>query len=457
MNHPSGMLALAACLRVCSAVSAAPDLIGGEVQSPVLWGTVDNVSAYSFGVTHCNVGTSPLSVVQNTNQHYVFTQNFYRFRTVDGAGRFEQLGQGWVFHSFCSLQTTVCAACSPACGGCCSTLGVGCSDSNTASRVGSSTQLGPRWEVNPHTAAFPFPFSTPGSGTLAGRVRITQSDLDPALNPGAAFFAEVAELAPDDASAGQQNNNNSYRRMNVGMLGANGYPLTSSGSTVRQQAAIAAWASMDPAVGATVSVDDPDGGRFVAASAATDLGGGQWRYEYAVYNLNSDRSAGSFNVPVPAGVSVSNIAFHDVDYHGNGNPYSGADWIGSIDANGVTWSTQSFGDNPNANALRWGTLYNFRFDANAAPNAAASASIGLFKPGTGTTVVVSALKAPAVPPPACPGDANGDLLVNAADLSVLLSNFAAPASGPGSGDFNNDGQCNGADLSVLLGAFGSAC
>lgn len=57
----------------------------------------------------------------------------------------------------------------------------------------------------------------------------------------------------------------------------------------------------------------------------------------------------------------------------------------------------------------------------------------------------------------CPGDANGDGLINAADLSVLLSNFGGPAAGPEFGDFNGDGQCDGADLSVLLSQFGNSC
>jgi len=61
------------------------------------------------------------------------------------------------------------------------------------------------------------------------------------------------------------------------------------------------------------------------------------------------------------------------------------------------------------------------------------------------------------PPPNCPGDANGDGVIDAADLSVLLSNFGQPAAGPGFGDFNGDGQCNGADLSVLLSGFGQVC
>jgi len=64
-----------------------------------------------------------------------------------------------------------------------------------------------------------------------------------------------------------------------------------------------------------------------------------------------------------------------------------------------------------------------------------------------------------VPPiaPPCPGDANGDGIINGADLSVLLSQFGQNVP-PGTGaDFNGDGVVNGADLSVLLANFGSTC
>lgn len=62
-----------------------------------------------------------------------------------------------------------------------------------------------------------------------------------------------------------------------------------------------------------------------------------------------------------------------------------------------------------------------------------------------------------VPPPACPGDANGDLTVDGADLSVLLGQFGLGVAAGSGADFNGDGVVNGADLSVLLGGFGSDC
>lgn len=61
------------------------------------------------------------------------------------------------------------------------------------------------------------------------------------------------------------------------------------------------------------------------------------------------------------------------------------------------------------------------------------------------------------PPPNCPGDANGDLVIDGADLSVLLANFGSAAAGPSSGDFNGDNLCNAADLSVILANFGTGC
>ena len=69
--------------------------------------------------------------------------------------------------------------------------------------------------------------------------------------------------------------------------------------------------------------------------------------------MNSDRGAGSFSIPIPAGVTVTNIGFHDVDYH-SGEPYSPTDWAATIDGGTLTWATDDHSVNPNANALRWG-------------------------------------------------------------------------------------------------------
>ena len=44
-------------------------------------------------------------------------------------------------------------------------------------------------------------------------------------------------------------------------------------------------------------------------------------------------------------------------------------------------------ENPNANAIRWGTLYNFRFDADQPPQEA-NAMVAYFKTGSPATVAI---------------------------------------------------------------------
>jgi hypothetical protein len=58
----------------------------------------------------------------------------------------------------------------------------------------------------------------------------------------------------------------------------------------------------------------------------------------------------------------------------------------------------------------------------------------------------------------CPADANGDNIVNFADLNAVLSSFGATGA-PGSlpADFNADGVVNFADLNAVLADFGATC
>lgn len=58
----------------------------------------------------------------------------------------------------------------------------------------------------------------------------------------------------------------------------------------------------------------------------------------------------------------------------------------------------------------------------------------------------------------CPGDATDDLVVNFADLNVVLSQFGqSGAIGAFAGDVTGDGVVNFADLNEVLSAFGGVC
>ena len=408
--------------RVNGDAAVGPDVIVGDLNGIGVYtstSTVGGMMAFSVGTTSCNLGTVPLEWIELSSRHPVIAQNFYRLNN----GRFEHIGMGWLKHGFCALQENICGACTPYGNCCCDHLGLLCSDPYTASLNGSQGRLGPRNQVNAATAVYPWPFYQRNvtGNAIYKRVQVRATDMNPALNAGASYFAEAQYVAFDDATAGNKNNNASYRRINPSWSTGGGTvsSVAFGGSTQRQKPAIQAWQDNDPTV-TLVNVDVPGDGRMIVGYKVTDLGGGQWSYEYAIQNLNSDRAAMSFSVPT-TGASVSSIGFHDVDYHdGDGTPVGttqdGTDWAAVADASAVSWSTAAEASNPNANALKWGTLYNYRFVANQAP-AAATATIGLFKNGGSVTAAVQG--------PACllAGDINGDNVVNFADLNLVLANF----------------------------------
>ena len=113
-----------------------------------------------------------------------------------------------------------------------------------------------------------------------------------------------------------------------------------------------------------------DGGitsRFIVSAKATSLGGGLYHYEYAVYNHNANRSGGSFSIPHGPGVNITNIGFHAPFSH-SGEPYDNTAWTSAVGADrGHLLRPSPVNPAENTNAIRWGTLYNFRFDANIAP------------------------------------------------------------------------------------------
>lgn len=61
-------------------------------------------------------------------------------------------------------------------------------------------------------------------------------------------------------------------------------------------------------------------------------------------------------------------------------------------------------------------------------------------------------------PPDCPGDLDGNLVVDLSDLSIMLGNFGVSSgAGPEDGDLDGDQDVDLTDLSLLLGAYGAGC
>ena len=355
------------------------DVIVGDLPDCNSYGTVgaSGLFAYAVGTTSCNTGNANLRWQPATAYHPVIAQNVYRMRTIGSETRFEQIGASWVKHGFYAFGQSLCGICNNQSG---TTLGVGCSDPYDNGLNGEQGGLGPRSEINASLGTFPFSVQhnwAPIVDDLSRRIQIVGADITPPLSINAAYFVEGMYITPDDAAAGNGWNNASYRSTAFN-TGSTNLTMSISGPVVREKPALMAWRAADSQVH-IAGFDVPGDGRFLLGENVTDNGNGTWHYEYALLNLSSDRSGGGFIVPIAPGTAITNAQFHGVASH-SGEPYSNASWIITTSTSAVTFApSQTFADDPNANALRWGTLYNFRFDATAAPGVG-TVKIGLFKP-----------------------------------------------------------------------------
>ena len=399
----SGMLCCLAALAMGAAANAAPQVPdvyvydvgynGGNVHDFHYYGQSSGIAAYSMASQSCNGGTAPVSWRDSGGQttHPVIGQNIFRLKD----GRFEQMGYSWLKHGFCAVDEseTLCNCSGP--DGNCDWLAVGCADTYWATLNDGGSGRSKRW-VNAtsgtHVESGPSPA---GNATIRGRIQVPVADIDPTLNPGAVYFGEIHYITADDHAAGMADNNASYRRLNV-LAVSN---IDGSGGTVRELPAIYGWKDVDPNVQIVQVLNTEAGGKGIywLGFRVTNTAPGVWHYEYALHNFTSDQSAGAFSVPAEPGVIVSNIGFHDVNAH-SGDPWSTTDWSGAEVGSEIQWATTPFGTDPNANALRWGTLYNFRFDANTPPETG-TITIGLFKPGVSTEVDVEGILVPSDPVP----------------------------------------------------------
>ena len=314
--------------------------------------------------------------------HPMIHMAFYRLLN----GRFEQIGISWLKHGFFALSNNQCSTCQNPSDG--TFLGVGCSDTYGVSNNQNRDYLGPREEVNPYTGIWNCTGSYfAGGPTHQDCVRrsgstgldavehcliVADADLG---NAGASYFYEAYCTIRGDQDL---HNNWGSRGCTVARNGSSWKFITSnSGNALVNGPALERWGDLRTTV--DVAADD---GQVLLAVQATALGGAVYHYEYSLLNMNSDRQIRSFDIPVAGVTGISNVACHDND----ADPAN--DWQIAIDPARIHWSTERYGANPNAAALEFGYMVNFRFDANAAPSDV-NASVGLFKPGPGSEVAAA--------------------------------------------------------------------
>ena len=420
LSNSSGNSAPRAVQSAPEGLNQGPDIITGDMGFEYpgetglqQFGSSGTQVGLGMSTTSCNAGNVPVDVdaMPETN-HAIIPQNLYRMSGgASNNDRFEQLGHSWVKHMFGADTGDQCGF------GCAwppfdySHLGPGCSDTYLSGQNAEQDSLSSRAWINPFTGAFTSAARNHTGHAHTGtshRLLVESNDLNTTLNPGATYYAEVQYLGPQEYAwcqthPGQCNmyNNVSYRQFNV--TGTTSFTFAAAATTVRMTPAVNAW------TGATIVPFEPEpgiDGRGFIAYKVTNPSAGVWHYEYAIYNMNLDRAIQFFTVPLGCGITVSNIGFHAPPNH-PGFPndgtlgdagFSNAAWNSTQTASALSWSSQTFAQNQNANAIRWGTLYNFRFDADQPPQAT-NAMIGFFKTGSPVLVGIQGPTCNAPPPP----------------------------------------------------------
>ena len=436
------LVALAAVVASASASLAQPDVVLTGINSITNYGQVGNIYAYAIGSNTCN----------NGNQNFNWTNNgtpgiaMNMYRLVDG--RLTQVGQSWV-------KTACCAAAGGGCVGTCngqggSVLGAGCLDVYSSGWNGGQGRLATKNGINPYTRSFGNAIGGGTTNAINRRLQVPAAEL--VVNSSAnLYFVEGVYVCTEETLATSMNNA-SYRR--ITMATAGGTP-TLQGTIAQGIPAIRAWRDNGLGVGVVDNrviintLDIPAEGRFWTGYKVTDLGNGQWLYDYAIFNLNSHVAANSLTIPVPAGVNVSGMGFKDVNYH-SGDTSDNTDWTMTNTGGTMTWTGPNFATTPNGNSLRWGTMYNFWFTADQPP-VNVQANMGLFRPHTVQSINFTA-QGPDAPTSPCDYDFNQDENVDLSDAQNMAQVFVGTLT-PGanwlSGDMNGDENADLTDAQIL--------
>ncbi|HIO65971.1 MAG TPA: hypothetical protein EYN40_04680 [Planctomycetes bacterium] len=439
------------CLRIYDTApipDTGQDVIMGDPINMVMVGREGSKASFGCESAVCNGGTEPLDWYANPDpRHPMMTFNMYRL----DPDRLVQIGGSWTKHGTASAQADACGfGCIPHPDS--TATGVGCSDTYGAAYNANQNSMGPRSEINPWIGSFVYEGSYLQSDSgpwnqVEERLSIEDADLDPLLHPDSTWLSETYTIHPSDID---HTSNLAWEP--VGVSGTPGANWSIDMSAVSQLGTVqAAWPGASIAV---LQSFPPIDGRCYLAHKVTDNGDGTWHYEYSIYNLDLASNAGSLSIPVASDVTVTNISFHAPEIHSIA--YSNDAWSFFRDGEGVTWETLDHSFGGAANPLRWGWLYNFGFDADAAPETGI-ASLGVHSPSAIPFIEVEVATPPTAPPPPtfrrglCNGDGSFDIGDVIFLLGYLFSNADAPVCHD-SCDTNDDGDLNIADGISMLGS-----
>jgi len=345
----------------------------------------------SMSTTSCNLGASQVTWLAAMNEnHPGIAMQLYRQNGL----RFEQVGVSWIKHGFFALANSQCTPCQ---GGSAQGkfLGIGCSDTYGTSNNGDRMWLGPRneWDVfTAHWTCLGSYFdglpadcvrseSGAGLGAVEHRLEAFDADLN---NADSQYFYEAMYMVRQDEDL---SNNIGSRRCTMVPNGSSTswiFATPTTDNALLAGPAINRYGEMRTQAGL-----GPADGDVVLAVQTADLGGGLWRYEYALFNWNLDRQVRAFSVPTGAG-SATDFYFHDVD------DQTANDWVPAEAGGNLTWTFPDvvLAGTKVGGPLEFCTLYNFGFTSDVAPGTR-NAGLTIHVPGPGGDALAVSTIAPA--------------------------------------------------------------
>ena len=344
----------------------------------------------------------------NNDQHAYILWNLYR---INADGSIEPIGRSGLKHAYHANTGGTCLDnCNSS-----HALGRGCTDQYSTGDNDQPVNMGPRSEVVAATGIWgrcgsiwdtqctgnQQPADPPGNPYGNGndswtrRMKTHESQLDPAVNPGATYLIEAWYVARDDIDI--YNSMATEQITPTWIPGSPGLWYPANPTNYRLGPAIDRWVdpTSPPGNAQTTELAPAEGGHTKVAVKATDLGNGSWRYDYAVMNLDYSRAVvqapqngydprvvsnqgfDSFTIPLPAGSVVSATSFRDNTNMGD------QPWTVVVGSNSVVWSSAG-------TTLDWGSMYAFSVTTNAAPGSGSS-TLHVAQAGTPSTYDVATL------------------------------------------------------------------
>lgn len=332
----------------------------------------------------------------SNDQHPYLIWNMYR---INADGGIEQIARSGVKHAW--LTTNLGCAAGENINN--NILGRSCSDTYSTYNNDDNQDLSHRSEIIPATGEWGrcgslFDPNCTGNNTNANpsddeyvrRLVVNESQISNTVNAGGRYLFDSWYLARQDI--------NIYNSMatvtGVPTYSGNNWSFASQ-SNYKLGSITDRWVEDLPAGTSAVNTELAVAeGHTKLAVRVTDLGNGQWRYHYAVHNLDfaravtsgaspnlrvlSNKGFSKFSVPLPAGVSVVSNRFSD------GDLVAANDWSFSSAGNALTWSA------PTNASLDWGTLFLFSVVLNSPPTAG-TGSLSVATAGTPTAFSVASL------------------------------------------------------------------